>query len=94
LFLRNVEGEVLPLDVGNGSLTEAASSDASFQKAIENPEQRDPWSAKQTLEAFATLGLEPNDQQCIGFNIPVVFRKSANVPEDAYLAYLYERVGS
>jgi len=93
LFLRSVEGKVLHLDVGNGSLTEAASSDASFQKEIENREQRDLWFAKQTLEAFATRGLKPNDQQCIGFKIPVVFRESANVPDNAYLADLYEHVG-
>ena len=76
---------MLHLDVGDGSLTEAASSDASSQKAIEKPEQRDRWFTKQILEAFATRGLKPNDQQCIGFKIPVVFRESANVPENTYL---------
>ena len=34
LFLRNAEGKELLLDVGDGSLTAAASSDASFQRAL------------------------------------------------------------
>ena len=37
-------------------------------------------------------GLKLNDLQCIGFKMPVVFAESANVPNDAYVADLYEQV--
>ncbi len=33
-----------------------------------------------------------NGWQCIGFKIPVVFRESANSPDNAYVADLYEQV--
>jgi len=88
LFLRTVEGKVLRLDVGDGTLTEVADSESSFKDSA----KRDPWFAEQQLEAFAASGLKPNDLQCIGFKVPVVFAESAEVPNNAYVADLYEHV--
>jgi hypothetical protein len=36
--------------------------------------------------------LKPNDLQCIGFKVPVVFAESADVPNNAYVTDLYEQV--
>jgi hypothetical protein len=92
LFLRTVEGTVLCLNVANGTLDEAAESESSFQASLQHPAKREVWLAERQLEAFAERGLKPNDLQCIGFKMPVVFAESANVPDNAYVADLYEQV--
>ena len=44
------------------------------------------------MSAAAERGLEPNTLQCIGFKTPVVFKENASIPENAYVADLYECV--
>jgi len=92
LFLRTVEGKVLRLNVGDGTLTELAESESGFEHSLAESAKRELWFAEQQLAAFAEHGLKPNDLQCIGFNTPVVFAESANVPNNAYVADLYEQV--
>jgi hypothetical protein len=92
LFLRTAEGKVLCLNVGNGTLAEVAESESSFKDSLKHSDKRKLWFAEQQLEAFASRGLNPNDLQCIGFKVPVVFSESANVPNNAYVADLYEQV--
>ncbi len=92
LFLRTVEGKVLRLNVGNGTLAEVAESESSFKDSLKHSAKRELWFAEQQLEAFSERGLKPNDLQCIGFKMPVVFAESANVPDNAYVADLYEQV--
>jgi hypothetical protein len=92
LFLRTVEGKVLRLDVGDGTLAEVAESELSFKDSVKHSAKRELWFAEHQLEAFAARGLRPNDLQCIGFKTPVVFAESANVPNNAYVADLYEQV--
>ena len=43
------------------------------------------------MDAAATRGLKPNETQCIGFSVPVVFREGG-APDTAYIADLYEHV--
>ena len=92
LFLRTVEGKVVWLNVGGGTLTEAAESDASFKEWLSDPAKREVWFAERQLETLAERGLKPNDSQCIGFKTPVVFAESRNVPDNAYVADVYEQV--
>jgi hypothetical protein len=92
LFLRTVEGAVLCLNVANGSLAEVAESESSFQVSLQHLAKRELLLAEQQLEAFAERGLKPNDLQCIGFKMPVLFAESATVPDNAYVADLYEQV--
>jgi hypothetical protein len=92
LFLRTVEGNVMRLDVGDGTLTEVANSESSFRDSLIHSGKRELWFAEQQLEAFAARGLKPNDLQCIGFKVPVVFAESGEVPNNAYVADLYEHV--
>lgn len=92
LFLRTQEGKILWLDVRSGTLAEVAESESSFEDSLRRSEKRKLWLAEQQLEALAERGLKPNDLQCIGFKMPVVFVESASVPDNAYVADLYEQV--
>lgn len=87
LFLRTVEGKVVWLNVGSGTLTEAAESESSFKEWLSDPAKRE-----RQLETLAERGLKPNDSQCIGFKTPVVFAESRSVPDNAYVADVYEQV--
>ena len=92
LFLRTLEGKVLRLDVGDGTLAEVAESELSFKHSLKHSAKRELWFAEHQLEAFAACGLKPNGLQCIGFKTPAVFAESPNVPSNAYVADLYEQV--
>jgi uncharacterized damage-inducible protein DinB len=61
LFLRTVEGEVLWLNVGSGTLAEVADSESSFEDLLRQSAKRELWLAEQQLETFADRGLKPND---------------------------------
>jgi hypothetical protein len=92
LFLRTAEGKVMRLDVGDGTLADVAESESSFKDSLKHSAKRQLWLVEQQLEAFAARGLNPNDLQCIGFKVPVVFAESAGVLNNAYVADLYEHV--
>jgi hypothetical protein len=92
LFLRTAEGKVLCLNVRKGTLAEVAESESSFKNSLKHSATRDLWFAEQQLEALASHGLKPNDLQCVGFKVPVIFSESADVPNNAYVADLYEQV--
>jgi hypothetical protein len=80
---------VLRLDVTSGKLAEVAHSESHFYDLLKEPGNRAAWFAEAELEAS---GLKPNDAQCIGFKVPLVFAESADVPENAYVADVYEHV--
>ena len=92
MFLRTTKGKILWLNVGDGTLTEIAESESGFEHSLAKSEKLELWFAERQLAAFAEHGLKPNDLQCIGFKTPVVFAESANVPNNAYVADLYEQV--
>jgi hypothetical protein len=77
--------------VAKGTLVEIAESEASFEESLQHPAKRERWFAERQLEEFAKRGLKPNDLQCIGSKIPVVFAESANVADNAYVADRYEQ---
>ena len=92
MFLRTNERKILWLNVGGGTLTEIAESELGFEHSLAESAKRELWFAEQQLAAFAERGLKPNDLQCVGFKTPVVFAESRNVPDNAYVADLYEHV--
>jgi hypothetical protein len=92
MFFRTTKGKILWLNVGDGTLSEIAESRSGFQHCLAEPANCELCFAELQLAAFAEKGLKPNDLQCIGFKTPVIFAESANVPNNAYVADLYEQV--
>ena len=92
LFLRTIEGKVLWLNVHSGTLVEVSESESSFEDALRQSPKRELWLAEEQLTTLAERGLKPNQLQCIGFKMPIVFAESVNVGENAYVADLYEQV--
>jgi hypothetical protein len=92
LFLQTEDRKMLWLNVGGGTLTEIADSELAFEHSLEEPAKWDVWFAERQLAVFAERGLKPNDLQCIGFKTPVVFAESRSIPDNAYVADLYEEV--
>jgi hypothetical protein len=92
MFVRTVTGKVMWLNVGNGTLPDAAESESSFRDLMNNPVNREIWFAEKRLDALAQGGLRLNNLQCIGFKMPLIFSESANSPENGYVADLYEQV--
>lgn len=92
LFLRTAQGGIACLNIGKGTLDAVAASELGFEELLRDPAQREHWFAEQQVQAFAERGLKPNNLQCIGFKVPVVFAESAVVPDNAYVADLYEQV--
>jgi len=91
LFLRKESGEVVKLNVSIGQITEIAGSEEEFLRLAGTEERLQEWFAKADELAAAQRGLIPNSEQCIGFKIPLMFAESG-VPNNAYLADLYEQV--
>jgi hypothetical protein len=71
---------------------EIAESEVGFERSLAESATRELWFAEGQLAAFAERGLKPNDLQCIGFKTPVAFAESRTVPDNAYVADLYEQV--
>jgi len=92
LFLRGNDGGVFWLDVGGGRFQKVADSEGQFRELAQTIAKKEEWFAASKVSAAARRGLEPNSLQCIGFKTPVVFKESASVPDNAYVADLYECV--
>jgi hypothetical protein len=91
LFLSNADGNVMWLDVAGGKLTEVARSVSQFRELLRDDKNRDAWLAERDAKGFAMRGLEPNEDQCIGFATPLVFME-ASYPDNAYVADIYDHV--
>ena len=92
LFLQNVGGKVLWLQVDAGKLSEIAASESQFRDLLRLETNRERWLAETEAHSGAKQGLLPGTKQCIGFKIPTMFKECANVPDNAYVADLYEYV--
>jgi hypothetical protein len=92
LFLKTSEGKILWFDVAAGSLSQVADSESNFRNLLDDPAKRNAWFADDVAQAYAERGIKPTAVQCIGFKIPVTFAQSAHVPDNAYIADLYEQV--
>jgi hypothetical protein len=92
LFISDASGKVFQLDVGGGELKAVADSVSQFNFLADTAKKREEWFCQQQVVDAAQRDLTPTEQQCIGFKIPLVFRESADVPDNAYIADLYEHV--
>lgn len=91
LFLCDENGTIFRLDVAAGKLDKVADSDAEFRGLVERSEKREEWFAESEEAASAARGLMPNENQCIGFTVPLVFAESGatNTP---YIVDIYDHV--
>jgi len=92
LFLRDTDGKVNWLDVAGGELKKVADLDSAFWEAIECDGIPELAELEADARGFDLMGLSPATDQCIGFKMPLVFAESKNVPDNAYIADLYECV--
>ena len=89
LILLDESGQIHRLDVAVGKLLKIADSEAQFRELVTN--KGDEWFAQTDEYAAARRGLKPDQTQCIGFSVPLVFREGGG-PDTAYIADLYEHV--
>jgi len=92
LFLRKLDGSVAWLHVATGTLSKAAETESQFFQLLQQPRLRNEWLGESELDTASERGLKLDDMHCIGFKVPLVFKESAAVPENAYVADLYEQV--
>jgi hypothetical protein len=92
LFLSSEDGNVMWLDVAEGRLTKVARSVSQFRELLRDDKNRDAWLAEGDAKGFAMRGLEPNENQCIGFATPLVFAEASH-PDSAYVANIYDYIG-
>ena len=91
LFLRDEADAIFWLNTDVGNLTKIARSEAEFREMAETTEKRQVWFAEPREREFANGGLTPNDSQCIGFSVPLVFAETGH-PNTPYVIDLYEHV--
>jgi len=91
LFLREESGKVFRLDVAVGKLAEVAESEAQFLELAASRDKREEWFAQADEEAAATRGLKPDDNECIGFSVPLVFSDGGR-SDTPYVTDLYDHV--
>ena len=92
LFLVDDDDRVWKLDVGSGQLIQVAESADQFRALAETRAKKVEWFAADLQQEFSAKGLNPGGEECVAFKIPVVFRESAGVPNNAYVGNLYEYV--
>ena len=90
LFLEDVNGTVHRLDITGVTISAIARSEMEFREAAKD--RRDEWFLEGLAERAGQKGCGPKKGQCVGYKIPPVFKESANVPDNAYVADLYEFV--
>ena len=90
LFLADEPGQISWLNVSRGQLWVLANAEPEFRELLENPENRNTWFGENDELGFAAKGLVPSDTQCIGFDVPLVFKEGAT--RKPYLVDIYENV--
>lgn len=90
LFLRDEEGALFQLDVAVGKLTNVADSETQFHELAATPEKREEWFKESDQQAAAARGLRPNESECIGFSIPLVFAQAGSAT--AYVTDIHDHV--
>jgi hypothetical protein len=91
LFLITESGQVFRLDVSVGRLESVADSEEQFLELAGVPDNRHAWLAEKEEEAFAAKGLVAGADQCIGFDIPLVFAADRRASKP-YILDIYENL--
>jgi|HubBroStandDraft_6_1064221.scaffolds.fasta_scaffold110594_2 hypothetical protein len=92
LFLQDIHGSVLRLDVTAGKISAIAGSSIEFREAAKDAGKKRDWFLEQRAEQAEKNGCSPGKGQCVGAKMPWVFSESATMPENMYIADLYEHV--
>jgi len=92
LFLSDAQGRVCWLDVTNGTASEITDSVTEFTAAMKNDEFKERCLLEALTRQAEREGFRLGKGQCIGYKIPCIFRESANLAENTYVANLYEYV--
>ena len=90
LFLKAADGTVHQLDITGGTISSVAQTEIEFRGAAED--RRGEWFLERLAEQARQKGCSPGKGQCVGYKIPPIFKESANAPDNAYVADLYEFV--
>jgi len=92
LFLAETSGQIYRLGVSVGRMERTAGSEAEFASLCELSDWREQWFGETDERNFAAKGLVPGDNQCIAFDIPLVFKEGPG--RKPYLIDIYEGVSS
>lgn len=92
LFLKGATGTVHRLDVTSGSVSAIAPSAKEFSETAKAAGARADWFLEGLAVQAEQKGLSPGKGQCVGYKVPAVFKESADTPNNAYVADLYEYV--
>lgn len=92
LFLEDPNGGVCRLDVTSAEFRRIADSKIDFTNAADESVKKKEWFLEDLAWLAEQKGCRPAKCQCIGYKIPVVFEESANMPDNLYVADLYEFV--
>jgi len=94
LFLQDVHGSVHRLEVTSGKISIVAASGVEFWEAARDARKKKDWFLEERAELAERKGCSPGKGQCVGGKTPFVFKESANMPDNMYVADLYEYVSS
>ena len=92
LFLEGINGGVHRLDITRATFSAIADSEEDFAKAANEPAKRRDWRLDGLAWQAQHRDCSPGKGQCFGYKIPAVFKESANMPSNLYVADLYEFV--
>jgi hypothetical protein len=92
LFLEDAQGAVHRLDVAGGTISVVASSSIEFRGAAGDAIQKAEWFLEDHAERAEQRGYKPVKGQCVGAKTPWIFKESADVKDNIYVADLYEYV--
>ena len=92
LFLMDVHGSVQRLDVTGGTICEVANSEEEFRFAADAPSKKKEWLLMDEEDKAGRKGYSAGKGQCVGSKIPWIFKESASMPDNLYVADLYEYV--
>jgi hypothetical protein len=92
LFLEDANGAVHWLDVTSGTISAVAITGVEFREAAKGPRKKRDWFLQELAEKAERKGCSPGKGHCVGSKIPWVFKQSADLPDNMYVADLYEYV--
>jgi hypothetical protein len=90
LFLQDVHGGVHWLDVTGGKLSTIANSEKKFREAGTTLSKKEEWFLEERAKEAERKGYSPGKGECVGSKIPWVFKESADMPDNVYVADIYE----
>ena len=92
LFLENRENAIFQLAVSAGTLLPISDSLAIFKSQATDPGNQKAWFHSDLEAQLERNGFRLGEKQCFGYKVPIVFKESATILENVYVADVYECV--